>query len=347
MKKRLNIEFFLTLIVIFLCLSIVYVYARERYATAHSGSSDAVNNVSSSGSGNLEPPRFNPHYSEHSNDSVLVNHLKADFVGLYDGHIVRLNVTTLSINSDGFRDRNFSVEKPNNTVRIMALGDSFVFGLGVELNDSYPKQLEILLNKNKGEQNYEVLNFGVPGYNTKQEVEMLKEKGLKYKPDIVILGYLGNDILNANFNYTLIHKTFSKVQTNPDAVNFTRYVEQLLNSYENEINQAYENIGFEEAWQEVAIPLAELRNLSEQMNFSVIILFYDCSNGPFFKEQTQELELLSKNNGWLFINLHDINQREGPAQIQLSKWDGHPTAYANRLYAKYTFEELKEEGIIN
>ena len=38
-----------------------------------------------------------------------------------------------------------------------------------------------------------MLNFGVPGYNTVQEVALLRYKALKWKPRIIILGYILND----------------------------------------------------------------------------------------------------------------------------------------------------------
>lgn len=47
-----------------------------------------------------------------------------------------------SINSHGMRDREQSVEKPSGTFRIIALGDSIVYGFGVRIEDALPKKLE-------------------------------------------------------------------------------------------------------------------------------------------------------------------------------------------------------------
>jgi hypothetical protein len=95
------------------------------------------------------------------------------------------------INSAGFRDREFPIEKTPGTKRIIFLGDSIVYGQDIPLEETIPKQLEKYLIES-GEK-AEVLNFGVVGYETSQELIRLKTLGLKYKPDIVILDYTLND----------------------------------------------------------------------------------------------------------------------------------------------------------
>jgi hypothetical protein len=96
------------------------------------------------------------------------------------------------ISSAGLRD----VEHPNGrrpgTTRIAVIGDSFTFGMGVDLEDSYPKQLERLLNRERPA--YEVINFGVIGYNMWQYNEVLARKVLAYAPDLVVLGLFEDDV---------------------------------------------------------------------------------------------------------------------------------------------------------
>ena len=94
------------------------------------------------------------------------------------------------INSYGFRDEN-PLEKPKGTTRIIFLGDSVVYGDSIELADTVPQQLEKLF-QSKGNK-VDIMNFGVAGYETEQEVEFFKELGLQFKPDIVIVGYCLND----------------------------------------------------------------------------------------------------------------------------------------------------------
>lgn len=99
----------------------------------------------------------------------------------------------ISINSDGFRGPDYPVKKPSGTFRILMLGDSETFSFMLQEKDTLPRQLEDMLNKNSTSMRYEVLNFGVEGYGTFQELEMLEAKGLKYHPDLIILNYVLND----------------------------------------------------------------------------------------------------------------------------------------------------------
>jgi hypothetical protein len=95
-------------------------------------------------------------------------------------------------NSLGFRDHEHERKKREGVYRILTIGDSISMGLMVDASeDIYTSVLErTLREKNR---NVEVLNFGVAGYNTQQEVATLIEKGLDYHPDLVLLQYCLND----------------------------------------------------------------------------------------------------------------------------------------------------------
>ena len=99
------------------------------------------------------------------------------------------------ISRDGLRDREFSLAKPPGTFRIACIGDSITFGFGLDAADSYPKRLEHLLNAYGATSNrhFEVLNFGVPGYNLREIAENLQTRVLKFQPDLVLYGYCLND----------------------------------------------------------------------------------------------------------------------------------------------------------
>jgi lysophospholipase L1-like esterase len=98
------------------------------------------------------------------------------------------------ITRDGFRDNEYSIRKKNKVFRMMILGDSLAIGYKLNASDRYSEYLEEMLNNNpRAKTGYEVINAAVPGYDIRQEVEMLREKGLKYNPDLVIVSYSFND----------------------------------------------------------------------------------------------------------------------------------------------------------
>jgi len=117
-------------------------------------------------------------FYEETNDSLIFK-FRPNAEGYLIGKYVK-------INSQGFRDYEYSLDKPDRTYRIAVVGDSITFGWGVSLEDSYPKIIERELNKTK---KVEVLNFGFPGYVSSQELFLIKEKVLAYNPDMIIVGH--------------------------------------------------------------------------------------------------------------------------------------------------------------
>lgn len=109
----------------------------------------------------------------------------------------------LSINADGMRDRDYQVKKPPNTYRIACIGDSICFGWSLEEWEAFPKRLEELLNRYFAgpHRRFEVLNFGVAGYDIAQIVENLRVRVLKYEPDLILYGYCLNDPQQFSFTY--------------------------------------------------------------------------------------------------------------------------------------------------
>lgn len=99
----------------------------------------------------------------------------------------------VAFNAFGLRDAERSPQPAPGTVRVLALGDSVTFGMGVPQDLTYPRQAEALLSRARGAP-VEVLNMGMPGYNTLHQLAQLRELGLSLQPKIVVVGFLYNDI---------------------------------------------------------------------------------------------------------------------------------------------------------
>jgi len=103
------------------------------------------------------------------------------------------------INSDGLHDREHFLAKPPGTLRIAVLGDSCTESMQQPIEKGFPSIVEQQLSgcSSVGNRKVEVINFGVSGYGTAQELITLREKVWKYSPDIVLLAfYAGNDVFN-------------------------------------------------------------------------------------------------------------------------------------------------------
>lgn len=102
----------------------------------------------------------------------------------------------LDTNSLGFRGPEISIQKAPGTYRILGLGDSVMWGVGVQEADTYLRDLEGSLQRSYGQKSgvrYEAINTGVIGYSTYQELLSLERDGLPLCPDLVILGFVHND----------------------------------------------------------------------------------------------------------------------------------------------------------
>jgi hypothetical protein len=113
-----------------------------------------------------------------------------------------LNPEHPEVSSQGLRDDEVPVPKPEGTLRILILGDSVAYGEGVSRNKTFSNRLEGLLRKQFS--SAEVINAGVSGYTAYNELQYYLNKGREFEPDIVIVAFCMNDIVNPrlHWNYT-------------------------------------------------------------------------------------------------------------------------------------------------
>lgn len=106
---------------------------------------------------------------------------------------------TINTNSAGMRGtKEYSLEKPAGVYRIALIGDSFVFGFGVNDDEVVSHVIETQMNSRAlSGRRYEVLNFGVSGFGQAEELVTYREKVNAYNPDAVVLFYFDNDIGNS------------------------------------------------------------------------------------------------------------------------------------------------------
>jgi hypothetical protein len=129
----------------------------------------------------------------HASDLLTGVKLRPNAEGLYR----KEGEAYVSINSDGLRDREHTKTKPANTIRIAVLGDSYAEALQVPVEKTFWSIMEKELNKCQqfSGKDVEVINFGVSGHGTTQELLTLRHRVWDYSPDIVVLTVTtGNDI---------------------------------------------------------------------------------------------------------------------------------------------------------
>lgn len=108
----------------------------------------------------------------------------------------------VKINAQGFRGPEPASIQPAQ--RVIVLGDSIAFGNFMPWEDTFSSQLQQRMHSDK--RDVEVLNFGVAGYDTVQEVSLLEIRGLKYHPNLVVVAYCLNDISIASARWDQIER---------------------------------------------------------------------------------------------------------------------------------------------
>lgn len=109
-----------------------------------------------------------------------------------DKYTMRRGVA-IHINREGFRGKDFSVDKPDNTIRVLCVGDSMVFGWDAPENSIF----SVVLQKMARNDGFpcEVINASACSWNTVMEYDFLDHRGKLYDPDVLLLLVVGNDLL--------------------------------------------------------------------------------------------------------------------------------------------------------
>jgi len=133
-----------------------------------------------------------------------------------------LNTVRLWTNSQGFRDREHSLENLDGTIRVAVVGDSWVFGTGVAQKDNITSSLQAVLDQSGTHpQGYEVLNFGIPGMNLEGMVKMARSFALPYKPDVLVFSFICDDMSTtdtiSHFGWTNL---FGKYSSSSDLISY-------------------------------------------------------------------------------------------------------------------------------
>lgn len=266
----------------------------------------------------------------------------------------KANGVEVKINSYGFRDKEYSVEKDKDTFRILILGDSVTFGFGVGQDEKYPEILEQILNSQSEDlkhDKYEVINAGTNGYYTQQELELFKEKGLKFCPDLCILQVNGNDFrnnieffvdedgyLSVNHPKNKLHRFLRRIKRKSHLLTLVQKISHIS------ISKAEKRNSFSSptsAWEKFGKKNLENFIVEIQKQKVPIIVFMDFSlNDPTRAEMS---ELLDIYNVPCFDTADSIGFQweEDYEKIYKLPNDPHPNAFAHKKIAEDLLQKLK------
>ncbi len=306
-------------------------------------------------------------------------HKRAELRGLiYElkpGVVLEIQGRKQKINTHGMRDREVSKNKAPGLFRIAVVGDSFTFGWRVALDDCYVKQLEKLLNERAGRQDaFEVLNFGVCGYNTEQEKILLEEKVLGFEPDLVIVGFVTNDIMLPASPLALYfvnrrdpveldrlkkaerlmvrHLPRAAEEILPPWLSWSRlacfFSQRIEEARRGDVIANYYDD--DEMWTALRFSLRDVKSLLQRRQIPGFV--------ALFPEDLRELsrptriaihEKLRAAFGAIeipFVDLLDVYRREPLDKILIDPIDSHPSRYGHKIAARAICDALIERGLL-
>jgi lysophospholipase L1-like esterase len=116
----------------------------------------------------------------------------------------------VTINAQGFRGKDFRQEKAPGVIRVLTLGASSTFGFYNRDSETYPYQLEKLLNERcGGNVHFEVINFAIPHATSANIAAMFTAEGIKLAPDVVAFYEGRNDSVLSHKPKGMLDKFYS------------------------------------------------------------------------------------------------------------------------------------------
>ena len=322
----------------------------ERYPPARWSAWDGRQFVEGNASGSGRIKRGSPFPEVNMGEYVPGARFKVMYATNPRGYFDSDNSVLFTMNSLGLRGEEITVVKPPGTYRILGIGDSFTLGLGVKDDDTFLHRLQLALNAAPPRpRHFEVLNAGVAGYNTRDEVLYLERRWLSLDPDLVLLVFYINDayddaaILNSgqglairdepstigqySFLYDLVQHAWRKYQE-------SRALEEYDNQHfftdaQNFLSHPGE---FKMDWTvsraalEHAAELCRARNIK----FGVVMFpeLYRLKGGYPFLQVHALVRETSERAGVPFLDLLDTFRGQDAASLWVHPSDHHPNERA-------------------
>lgn len=238
-------------------------------------------------------------------------------------------------NGKGLREKEFSQEKPHNTTRILVLGDSFVYGWGVNRSDRFTEVLERKL-QSRHSRDIEIINAGVPGWGMKDYFNYLKHRGIKYEPDMVIVSFISNDWHSANQYEQWSDRAIenlSEDKSNYSHLEIRKKRQRLVLRMKHEYLE-------DRNWSETGISyIQDINSLLEDRDIKSI---YFATDRIYHKGLREFLKNWSdRENTKLVFSPEKFrdswdNRKSSPYRT----WDGHPNPKGHILLAKRIYPKL-------
>lgn len=249
--------------------------------------------------------------------------------------------------------------KPPGVFRVLVLGDSFTYGQAMQRDDAFPARLERLLQMNNPPSSVEVINWGIKGYSTTQEFELLKRGYAKIKPDLVILQITLNDPELKPYRVT--HRYLDKhgrvVLTSPifkhwKSLGFV--VERIMNSKtQRDYVRYYADLFTNPAsWNPFSEALGSFRSFTRESKVPLFAVVFPLFSHPLdrsypFQLQHQKVHAELERREIPYLDLFRSFENIPHERLHVIPGiDSHPNEIAHRIAADALMERLFESKLL-
>ena len=282
----------------------------------------------------------------------------------------------VEVNSLGFREREFALEKPAGVIRIMVLGDSITWGAGLAYHERYSAQIEQMLKTRFPQRSFEVLNFGIVGGPTVKEAQILEEHFSKVQPDLIVVGFCLNDPQQRGQDYSVEQADFRRQYKSlllfrwtldryglreigklwSEALHGMARASGQIPSWEVALDRSYQEDSRD--WKEFVEALARIKKVSDDAKLPAPILSImnqgtsnteptDYSNPDYFLKLYlkwyNQTEQVAASLGFRVIRHEpEIIQELSDEPLAVNPYDGHPSANLNQIYARKIAQQVAE-----
>jgi len=253
-----------------------------------------------------------------------------------------LKLAKFTTNSQGLRDKERTIVKPEGTFRVAVVGASVVMGSGVNYEDTFCSILEKKLNSEAGSVVYECINFGVGGYQVRQILASLKYRALEYSPDLVLFCW-DKDGKNLNAGRNKSKKFYTvKPRSHPF---FESFFLKLLAA--NKVTYRFKkNLDKnQKAHKDILVELnhvfRQIKEISLRKQIPVVIVIVDIyPDDPSYYKKVEEL---SRAYGLHFIDTSVFfKDKCNLGKFIIYNIDRHPNKEAQKIFAETIFDYLKK-----
>ena len=258
-------------------------------------------------------------------------------VELIPAFVSSTNYGIISTNRWGMRDQDYELQRPADTYRVALLGPSNVMGWGVGDGETFEALLESRLNRESNGTpfaKYEILNFGVPGYQPPQQLAAL-DKALAFDPTAVFYVATGRESSRAA-RY-LVEAVQKRIEIPYPALQAV-VAKAVLDPGMDEATALRRIAPFH-----AEILTAVYQGIAEQCRSRGIVpvwIFLPQVRQGRWQEETPEMLRIAQAAGFVMVDLGDIYKGVDVASIRLAEWDHHPNQRGHELIAARLYHEL-------